>query len=143
VRPILDGTLPLFYPTYFGDGDYDTDLEPQRQPSFVIVQQPPQTIVLPQPGGQPGTRDVAAADGHSPSAPDAQAQERPVPDIGQFILMRRDGQVLMVAAFTITAGQLTYVTREGTRRSFPVGELDVEATRQMNEANGTSVKLTG
>ena len=52
-----------------------------------------------------------------------------------------DGEVLLAVAFTVRNGQLTYITNEGTKRSFPVSELDKQATQQMNDANGTSVSL--
>ena len=65
----------------------------------------------------------------------------PPPEVGQFVLVRLDGQVLFAVAFTTVNGRLTYVTREGLRRSFPVSELDKDATRQMNDANGASVSL--
>jgi hypothetical protein len=77
----------------------------------------------------------------APRAVEPQTPAPPPPELGQLILVRRDGQVLLAVAFTTNRGQLTYITRDGTRRSFPVSELDKDATRQMNEANGTSVSL--
>jgi hypothetical protein len=65
----------------------------------------------------------------------------PPPEVGQFVLVRLDGQVVFAVAFTAVDGRLTYVTREGLRRSFPVAELDKDATRQMNDANGDSIAL--
>jgi hypothetical protein len=82
---------------------------------------------------------VAPADNAPSAAPSAPAP--PPPELGQLILVRRDGKVLLAVAFTVRNGDLTYVTTDGARRSFPVSELDKEATRQMNDANGTSVSL--
>jgi hypothetical protein len=42
---------------------------------------------------------------------------------------------------TTLKGKLTYVSRESLKRSFPVNELDKNATRDVNDANGTSVAL--
>lgn len=67
--------------------------------------------------------------------------QTPPPDVGQFVLVRLDGHVIFAVAFMAVDGRVTYVTREGLRRSFPISELDKDATRQMNEANGTSVSL--
>ena len=64
-----------------------------------------------------------------------------VPDVGDFILVRRDGRILFASAFSITGDQLRYVTPEGIRRSLPMAELDSDATQQMNEARGTTVQL--
>lgn len=77
----------------------------------------------------------------TPRAAEPQVPAPPPPELGQLILVRRDGRVLLAVAFTANHGQLTYITQEGTRRSFPVSELDKDATRQMNDANGTSVSL--
>src|SRR5438445_3614737 len=63
------------------------------------------------------------------------------PELGQLILVRNDGQVLLAVAFTVRDCQLTYLTNQGTRRSFPVSELHKDATRQINDATGTAVSL--
>jgi hypothetical protein len=59
----------------------------------------------------------------------------------QLILVRRDGQILQTVAFMASGDRLTYITSNGTRRSFPIAELDKDATRQMNDASGTTVAL--
>jgi hypothetical protein len=127
ITPIF-GTLPLYYPFDSETPDYYDAAE--QQPQFVMMPQQPQAAA-------PPPREAA------PVAPPAVAQfpAPPPPELGQLILVRRDGQVLLAAAFTTVRGQLTYITREGTRRSFPVSELDKTATREMNDANGTSVSL--
>jgi hypothetical protein len=61
--------------------------------------------------------------------------------VARIRVARIDCKVLLAVAITVRNGNLTYVTTEGARRSFPVSELDKEATRQMNDANGTSVSL--
>lgn len=123
--PIFFDSLPLYYPSEAGIPDYYS--EAGQQPIFILTQ-PPQ----PQPGVAPPAETT-------PRAPQVPAP--PPPELGQLILVRRDGQVLLAVAFTANHGQLTYITREGTRRSFPVSELDKDATRQMNDTNGTSVSL--
>jgi hypothetical protein len=64
-----------------------------------------------------------------------------VPDIGQFMLVRKNGQVVLANAFTISGDRVTYITPEGTRHSLLVADLDKENTRQRNDANGTSLAL--
>ena len=118
------GSVPWSYPPYEeASPDYYT--ETAQQPQFVIPRPRPAT---------PPTETT-------PRAAEPQTPPPPPPELGQLILVRRDGQVLLAVAFTTNRGQLTYITREGTRRSFPVSELDKDATRQMNDANGTSVSL--
>jgi hypothetical protein len=79
--------------------------------------------------------------GSEPSESAVAAPDAPVPDIGQFMLVRKDGQVVLANAFTISADHLNYVTPEGARHSFLVVDLDKEKTRQRNDANGTSLAL--
>lgn len=62
-------------------------------------------------------------------------------DAGQLILVRRDGQILQTVAFMASGERLTYITPNGVRRSFPIAELDKDATRQMNDASGSTVAL--
>jgi hypothetical protein len=127
IAPVF-GTLPLY--DSFDPETPDYYDEAEQQPQFIMSPQQPQAAA-------PPPREAA------PIAPPAVAQfpAPPPPELGQLILVRRDGQVLLAVAFTTVRGQLTYITREGTRRSFPVSELDKTATREMNDANGTSVSL--
>ena len=115
-----------YYPHDYGYDEvpYDTSQQP------VIALQQPAPAAVEQPAPAPSESAVAAP-------------EAPVPDIGQFILVRKDGQAVLADAFTISGDRLIYITREGARRSFPVAELDKETTRQMNDANGTTVALPG
>ncbi len=65
------------------------------------------------------------------------------PAVAPFILVRRDGQVIETVAFTIVGDRVTYITSAGLRRSFPVVELDKDATRDWNDSRGNSVALPG
>jgi len=121
IIPIFSDGLPYSY-AYGGDISYESPEPPQP-----LVSPEPLPIVTPP--AQPAT-EVAAA-----------AQAAPVPEVGQFILMRRDGQVVLAVAFTTASGRLMYVARDGTRHSFPLAELDRDATRQMNDVNGTTLAL--
>jgi hypothetical protein len=114
------GGAPAYYPAYEEEPPGDTAQRTQ-QPIYVF----------PSPQQTPAASAAAAP----------AANQTPPPELGQLILVRQDGQIVMAVAFTIRNGQLTYVTNEGTRRSFPVSELDKDTTRQMNEANGTSVSI--
>ena len=127
--PLFFDALPLYYP-YDTEYPYESGIPDYytgaaQQPQFVI---PP-----PQPTPPPAET--------SPRATEPQTPAPPPPELGQLILVLRDGRVLLAVAFTTNHGQLTYITQEGTRRTFPISELDKDATRQMNDANGTSVSL--
>jgi len=131
--PLFFDTLPLDYDADYGGDEYPYDNQYPPSSSAVpdyYTQQP--QFMIPQPGASAPAEGAPSAELSTPVPP---------PELGQLILVRRDGKVLLAVAFTVRNGNLTYVTTEGTRRSFPVSELDKEATRQMNDANGTSVSL--
>src|SRR5665213_64762 len=124
ITPIfLDYGLPFYD---YADDQYDTQLQPE-QPGMPLLQAAPQTDVL------PSSNDDTENSGASSNAP--------VKDAGEFILMQRDGQIALAVAFTTSGDRLTYITREGIRRSFPLSDLDADSTRQMNEVNGTALAL--
>jgi len=122
--PILFGG----YPYYYDSLDYD---QPQQQ-----GQQQPQTAV----DQQPVPADTAQQDAYSANE-SAAASAEPVRDVGEFILVQRDGRVLFASAFSVVGAQLRYVTPEGIRRTVLMSDLDADATQQMNEARGTTVQL--
>ena len=130
--PILFGGYPYYY-------DYDSQNydQPQQQappqPQVIVIQQPAPVVAAPQ-GVDTGT-DAAA-----PSSL-ATAAVAPVPDVGDFILVRRDGRILFASAFSVVGAQLQYVSPEGIRHTLPMTELDADATQQMNEARGTTVQI--
>jgi hypothetical protein len=64
-----------------------------------------------------------------------------VRDVGEFILVRRDGKILFASVYSIIGSDIRYVTPEGFRHTLPVAELDVDATRAMNEARGTTFQF--
>jgi hypothetical protein len=101
----------------------------EPQPAYSYETQPPPIIIQ-----LPPTTSAEPPASESQPAP----QE---PDLGPLILILRGGQVVKAVAFTIAGDQLTYITPEGMRRSFAVAELDKGATRETNEANGTTLVL--
>ncbi len=138
--------MPIFfggYPYYFDDSlDYDQpeqQYQPQPQPQIIVIEQPvPAAAAQPAPSPQEADSGTGAGQSSQVSSP---APEAPVPNVGELILIRKDGRVLFATAFSVVAGQLRYVTPEGILRKFPVTELDSDATQQMNEARGTTVQI--
>ena len=97
------------------------------------------------PEAVPAADQYAAGDQY-PAAPAPSAAAGPpadasVPDAGQLILVRKDGQIVTPNAFAITGDQLVYITRQGAKLSFPVADLDKDTTRKMNAANGTNIAI--
>ena len=119
--PITPGVFP-----FFGGGGETPVIIPQQQPQVIILQQPvpaAESAPAPQPAVEP---EVASA---------------PLPDVGEFILVERDGSQIPAVAFTRQNDRIVYVTRQGIRRSMGVTELDPDATLRVNEERGTSLQL--
>ena len=133
ITPLLGFGLPYYYA--FDTGyPYDYGVPSDQAPAAALVPSIPDT------GESPYAESQAPEAESEAAAPPIEAP-LPPPELGQLILVRRDGQVVMAVAFTTSGGRLTYITKDGLRRSFPVTELDADATRQMNSVNGTSVAL--
>ena len=94
-----------------------------------------------QAAAQQPTASAAGAGESSNAAVAPPSSPAPVPDVGEFILVRRDGKILFASVYSVVGTELRYVTPEGIRRTLPVTELDAEATRAMNEARGSTVQF--
>ena len=99
----------------------ETEPAPQQQQPIVVVQQPSASQA------PPLAEQV-------PPAP-------PLPDAGQFTLVMRDGAQVEAVAFTRGNDQIIYITREGTRRTIPLSNLDIDATVRINQERGTPLQL--
>jgi len=126
LTPIVPFALPIF--------PESSPVIVVQQPPVVVVQQP----VVPEESVEPVARRRAPepGEGVEPARPAA-----PLPDVGEFVLVRRDGRLVFAVAFFTQGDHLIYVTREGVRRSMLLAELDAEATRRMNEERGTTIHL--
>jgi hypothetical protein len=131
--PILFGG----YPYYYDDSSYDQ----QERPPVQQTQPQPQIIVIQQPVQAQQYADTESNTGNPSASLSAPQADVPIPDVGNFILVRRDGRILFASVFSVVGSQLQYVTPEGIRRTLPISELDAGATQQMNEARGTTVQI--
>ena len=73
--------------------------------------------------------------------PQEAEQQEPLPDVGTLTLVLRDGSRLDVVAFTMTQGQVIYITPEGRRLSISAEILDADATQRVNQERGTPMQL--
>ena len=107
-----------------------------QSPPVVILQQPPATEELP--GRAERTRYIE----REPEMEAAPTREyQPLRELEDLVLVRRDGQLIYAAAFSLQRDRILYITREGTLRSLPLAELDVDATLRRNEERGTILRL--
>ena len=126
-----------FVPIWFGGYPFYSDESGYEQPQQQAEPQP-QIIVIQQP--TPAQPAESSSEAESPATSAPQTPE-PVRDVGEFVLVRRDGRILFASMFSVDGEQVLYVTPEGMRRTIPVAELDADATQQMNEARGTTVQI--
>jgi hypothetical protein len=114
-----------FFP-FFGGGYYAEPAEEQQQPPVIIEQQQ-----------QPAPAEES--ENESSAEP---AEEPPLPDIGEFVLVLHNGDKIKAVAFTRQNDQIVYITKDGMRESFPAGDLDAAATQQINQQRGTPLQLS-
>jgi len=99
---------------------------PAPQPQIIVVQAPP-------------ANQQAAA----PAAADeSQAQQPPLPDVGEFTLVLRDGTKIHAVAFTRKSDSIVYITADGSRRTLAAADLDAAATERVNQERGTPLNLS-
>jgi hypothetical protein len=121
--PATSAVFPLFGP----------------QAPVVLLQQAPPVIVIQQPA--PVVQTPPAPEAEAPPAAAPAPPPAPVPDIGEFILVLRDGSQISAVAFSRQGDRIIYITREGARRTLPLASLDGDATARANEEHGTFVQL--
>ena len=92
-----------------------------QQPQMIVVQAPP----------------AQQAPGNSSAEESA-----PLPDVGQFTLVLRNGTQLQAVAFTRTNDRIVYITADGSRHTIAVAELNSDATVRINEERGTPLQFS-
>ena len=126
----LAPSFPIFIPSF----SPPAQIIIVQQPPIVIVQAPPAVNESPEwpPRSRSSQRDEAREPERAPDPPR---------ELEEIVLVRRDGTLLFAVAFSSAGGQLTYITREGLRRSLSLADLDLESTRRWNEERGTTLRL--
>jgi hypothetical protein len=106
------------------------------QPIVIVLQQP--APVAPNSSEDRGNARGPEAE---PPAPAAAPEPAPLRELEPYVLMRRDGERLLAAAFSSSGDRLVYITPDGARRFLALSELDVERTREINEDAGRNIVL--
>jgi hypothetical protein len=76
------------------------------------------------------------------AAPAPEPQEAaPLPDVGSFTLVMRDGTQVDAVAFTRAQDKLIYITPDGGRRTVAVRDIDGNSTERVNQERGTPLQL--
>jgi len=122
---LLDGGGAYAYPYSAEPSDGESPSPQQQQ------QQQPQVIVVQQAPAQ------AAQSSAAEQPPEAQ-----LPDAGQFTLVLHNGTQIEAVAFTQMKDRIVYITRDGSRRSLALSDLDADATVRLNQERGTPLQLS-
>jgi hypothetical protein len=112
------------YPVDYSDNEpvASQQAQPQQQPQVIVVQQAP---------SQPA----------QPAYAEQQPEPAPLPDVGQFTLVLRNGSQIEALAFSRMKGNIVYITQDGSRKTLPLSDLDVDATVRLNQERGTPLQL--
>lgn len=90
---------------------------------------------------QPAPSEATPAESASEEQHGASQPAAPVEDVGQFILVLRNGTQLQTVAFTRAKDRIVYVTTDGLRRTLALADLDTDATIRVNEERGTPLQI--
>ncbi len=119
-----------------GGGVYTVPEDSTGEPAAATPAPQPQIIVV-QALGAANQQSAASA----PPA-ESQAQQPPLPDVGQFTLVLRNGTKIEAIAFTRESDSIVYITADGSRRTLAVADLDSAATQRVNQERGTPLNLS-
>jgi hypothetical protein len=92
-------------------------------------------------GRNEGSAAARAPEQHEEAVEVEQPEQEPLPDVGTLTLVLRDGSHLDVVAFTMTQGQVVYITPEGRRLTISADIFDADATQRVNQERGTPMQL--
>lgn len=111
----------------------------------VVVPQPPIVIIqeAQQPVEPPVRIEPTRYTAPEPSSVPATVVNEPQRDLTEIVFIRRNGSLVFAIAYTASTDRITYVTRDGLRRTLLLTELDHDATVNFNEERGTSLRLPG
>lgn len=123
---LFDGGGYYYLPTESDQGEEGAAAQPaQPQPQIIVLQQAP---------------PAQASSQQAETAPEV-AQQAPLPDVGEFTLVLRDGTRIQAVAFTSSNDKIVYITADGSRRTIAAADLDANATVQVNQERGTPLQL--
>jgi hypothetical protein len=114
-----------------GGGEYIVPAEtavndqPQQpgQPEVIVLQEPAQKLA----------EEAAASEPAQPA--------QPVPDVGNFTLVLKNGKTIQTIAFTKLGGQIIYITPNGDRHSVAASDVNDAATQQLNQDSGKQLRF--
>ena len=77
---------------------------------------------------------------NAPMSAPAPQEAAPLPDVGSFTLVMRDGTQVDALAFTHAQDKIVYITPDGGRRTVALKDIDSDSTERVNEERGTPLQ---
>lgn len=79
----------------------------------------------------------------SAEAPQSEPEEasESMPDVGEFVLVLRNGTQIEAVAFTRMKDRIVYITEDGSRRTLALADLNSDETERVNQERGTPLQL--
>ncbi len=62
-------------------------------------------------------------------------------DVGEFVLVLRNGTQIQAVAFSRSGDRIVYITADGLRRTLALADVDTQSTVRINQERGTQVQL--
>ena len=151
-RPPRGGNPSFYFLTgggywYAGPGSVDdSDGQPQdaANQEGVEGQQADDQQQQPADNGPHGGQysDQREARNEMSAAPAQEPQEAaPLPDVGSFTLVMRDGTQVDALAFTRSQDRIIYITPDGGRRTVALRDIDSDSTERVNQDRGTPLQF--
>ncbi|MFZ3333235.1 MAG: hypothetical protein WA197_21530 [Candidatus Acidiferrales bacterium] len=86
-------------------------------------------------------RDFRGDAMNAPMPAPEEPQPPPLPDVGAFALVMRDGTQVDALAFTRAQDKIIYITPDGGRRTVSASDIDSDSTARVNEERGTPLQM--
>jgi|GEM_PF-859963 len=120
---------------------------PEQMTEEQVYSQPGEVQGMAQPAGGAEPRVIvlqqAPAAKANAEATSTQPEETApiIPGADEFTLVLCNGQHIKAVAFGHVGKEIVYITPDGARKTIDVGEIDAPATVQLNQENGTPLRL--
>jgi hypothetical protein len=131
--------VPYFYPYTYDAGQYDEN-QPVEQPAEDEYLGGPTIFDRRGPGTGRPAEDENYAEEKSPSKPAPVAEEEPVSNQPDTLLVFKDGHQLEVSNYAIV-GTTLFDLSDGHRHRIPLSELNLTATAKENDDRGIDFQL--
>jgi len=141
LAPYYGYGVGYFPPAYPSAPDYPSgapDYPASSYPSGPVYNPPDTSATLqytPPTSQYPSLASLPSEDLNASTNPSARVRN-------EFLLYFKDGSVFAVGSYTVTDGQLRYVTAYGDKNDVAVDQLDLQKTIQANAARGVAFTLT-